>query len=79
MSQQNPWQDPSWEYPVGEGVGWAMHANGDHPTGPETYLPDGLTSITPGELALYTYSKPGNATYEQPNVLAPKGRRLGSP
>jgi hypothetical protein len=75
----NPWQDPSWEYPVGEGVGWAMQANKDHPTGPEVYLPDGQTSVTPGEKALYTYSKPGNATYQQPNVLLPKDRHLGSP
>jgi hypothetical protein len=75
----NPWQDPEWDYDVGEGVGWAMQANKDHPTGPEVYFPDGATSVTPGEKALYTYSKAGNATYQQPNVLLPKALRLGSP
>jgi hypothetical protein len=63
-------EDPAWEYEVGEGVAAAMKRNGDHPTGAEVYLPDGLTSITPGAKFLYTYSRPGNATYEQPNTLS---------
>jgi hypothetical protein len=63
-------EGPEWEFAVGEGVAAAMKRNGDHPTGEEVYLPDGLTSITPGAKFLYTYSKPGNATYEQPNTLS---------
>lgn len=59
---------PDTEYAIGQGVKDAMRRYADTPKGDEVYLPDGTTSITPGEGRLYFYSKASNQVYVAPKA-----------